>query len=157
MDVGDIMMYNFSLDVLLCGRGCDKLCWWLVHFSVWQLQCLLQHLGSWHHQSGEGTPERDASKEDISWCHHPSWSPPTSCSCHPQCRQPPTYKTLVLSDMSKYKQLSYQPSSLRCHIKSFLKKIPTKVIHPNVSDLHGLLLLVVLNVRGVVDHQLTCI
>ena len=26
MDVGDIMTYNFSQDVLLCGRGCDKLC-----------------------------------------------------------------------------------------------------------------------------------
>ena len=35
-------------------------------------------------------------------------------------------------------------------------KIPIEVIPPNVSDLAGLLLHVVLAVHSVVDHQLTC-
>ena len=35
------------------------------------------------------------------------------------------------------------------------KKIPTEVLHPNFSDLDGLLLLVVFAVRSAVDHQLT--
>ena len=34
-------------------------------------------------------------------------------------------------------------------------KIPTEVIHPNLSDLPGLLLLVVLAVHSDVDHQTT--
>ena len=37
-----------------------------------------------------------------------------------------------------------------------IKKISTDVIHPNVSDDHGLLLQVVLAVHGVVYNQLTC-
>ena len=37
-----------------------------------------------------------------------------------------------------------------------VEKISTDVIHPNVSDDHGLLLQVVLAVHGVVYNQLTC-
>ena len=36
-----------------------------------------------------------------------------------------------------------------------LEEIPTKVIYPNVSDLHGLILQVVPAVQAVVDHQLS--
>ena len=36
-----------------------------------------------------------------------------------------------------------------------IKKITTEMIHPNVSDLPGLLLLVVLAVHSAVDHQTT--
>ena len=42
------------------------------------------------------------------------------------------------------------------HITSLLKEIPTKVIHHNVSDLPGLLLLVALAIHSAVSHQLTC-
>ena len=52
----------------------------------------------------------------------------------------------------KYKKLSCQPPS-PLHITSYLKKFPTEVIYPNVSDLPGLLLLVVLAVHSAVDHQ----
>ena len=37
-----------------------------------------------------------------------------------------------------------------------VEKISTDVIHPNVSDVHGLLLLVVLAVHSDVYNQLTC-
>ena len=36
-----------------------------------------------------------------------------------------------------------------------VEETPTEVIHPNASDLPGLLLLVVLAVHSVVDHQTT--
>ena len=45
-------------------------------------------------------------------------------------------------------------STTAYHIK--VEIIPTEVIHPNVSDLPGLLLLVVLALHGVVDHTLIC-
>ena len=45
-----------------------------------------------------------------------------------------------------------QPPSPQ-HITSLLKKISTEVIHPHVSKLPGLLLLVVLAVHSAVDHQ----
>ena len=54
----------------------------------------------------------------------------------------------------KYRKLSCQPQSLQ-HIISEVKKIPTEVIYPNLSDLPGLLLLVVLAVHSDVDHQTT--
>ena len=72
------------------------------------------------------------------------------CAIHHQ----PTY-TLCGQTCQKYKQLSFKWPSLQ-HITSQLKKILIKVIHPNVSDLPGLLLQVVLAVHGLVDHQLTC-
>ena len=53
----------------------------------------------------------------------------------------------------KYKKRWCQPPSLQ-HITSYmLEEIPTKVIHPNVSDLLGLLVHVVLAVHNAVDHQ----
>ena len=56
----------------------------------------------------------------------------------------------MLTCIDNYCQhLSPQPST------SLSKKIPTEVIHPNVSDPPDLLLLVVLAVHGVIDHQLT--
>ena len=45
------------------------------------------------------------------------------------------------------KQLSFKPPSPQ-HITSYLKKIPTKVIHPSVRDHPGLLLLVALVVHS---------
>ena len=38
-----------------------------------------------------------------------------------------------------------------------MKKFPTEVIYPIVSDLPGLVLLVVLAVHSAVDHQITCL
>ena len=52
------------------------------------------------------------------------------------------------------KQVScQQPSTNRT--TSSLKKISTDVMHPNVSNLPGLLLQVVLAVHAVVDHELS--
>ena len=41
------------------------------------------------------------------------------------------------------------------HILNVMEKISTNVIYPNVSDLPGSLLLVVLAVHSAVDHQTT--
>ena len=56
------------------------------------------------------------------------------------------YLVIALLSLIKYPQ----------HITSLLKEIPTKVIHHNVSDLPGLLLLVALAIHSAVPHQLTC-
>ena len=61
----------------------------------------------------------------------------------------PTY-TLCGQTCQKYKQLSFKWPSLQ-HITSQLKKILIKVIHPNVSDLPGHLLEIVLAVHDVVN------
>ena len=50
------------------------------------------------------------------------------------------------------RKVSSQPPSPQ-HITSLLKKISTEVIHPNVSEHPGLLLLVVLAVYSAADHQ----
>ena len=62
---------------------------------------------------------------------------------------------------------SHVPNTVR-HVKSIknfhvatayhdlVEKISTDVIHPNVSDDHGLFLQVVLAVHGVVDSQISC-
>lgn len=69
------------------------------------------------------------------WCHEPCW-------CH-------FSHTFVLSNTERYQtsaELITSPPSL--------KNIPTEMMH-NVSDLHGLLLLVLLAVHSVVDLKLT--
>ena len=81
----------------------------------------------------------------------------------------------VLVFLAAYSAIHHQPTSALCcqtcqynsinnshfnhHHQSILrplKKILTKMIHPNVSDLPGLLLQVFLAVHGLVDHQLIC-
>ena len=38
---------------------------------------------------------------DTSWFWRPPWSSPPGCPCHPQCRWPPTFMSLMLSNMLK--------------------------------------------------------
>ena len=66
--------------------------------------------------------------------------------------------TLIWSDVVERKNnfLVNHHHQFTTDITSQLKEIPTKVIHPNVSDLPGLLLLVALAIHSAVDHQLTC-
>ena len=54
--------------------------------------------------------------------------------------------------MFKYEKLPCQQPSPQ-HITSLLKKISAEVIHPHVSKLPGLVLLVVLAVHSAADHQ----
>ena len=63
--------------------------------------------------------------------------------------------TLCVQTCWRNKQVSCQPPS-RNRTTSSLKKISTDVMHPNVSNLPGHLLQVLLAVHGVVDHQLSC-
>ena len=58
----------------------------------------------------------------------------------------------VVRHVERIKKLLSQPPSPQ-HITSLLKKISTEVIHPHVSVLPGLLLLVVLAVHSAADHQ----
>ena len=58
----------------------------------------------------------------------------------------------VVRHVERIKKLLSQPPSPQ-HITFLLKKIPTEVIHPHVSVLPGLLILVVLAVHSAADHQ----
>ena len=46
---------------------------------------------------------------DTSWFWRPPWSSPPGCPCHPQCRWPPTFMSLMLSNMLKIYN-HYHPS-----------------------------------------------
>ena len=68
-----------------------------------------------------------------------------------------TTNSRVLSDVSyvqNQKNLLYQPP-LPHQITSKLAKVPTEIIHPNVNDFPGLLLLVVLAIHSALNHQTT--
>ena len=87
-------------------------------------------------------------------CHWPSWFPSPCRPCHPQCRRPPAHMYLMLSNMLKL-SWTFMSTTITTAYHILVEETPTEVIHPNASDLPGLLLLVVLAVHGVVDHQTT--
>ena len=66
---------------------------------------------------------------DTSWFWRPPWSSPPGCPCHPQCRWPPTFMSLMLSNMLKIYN-HYHPS---IHIQ-VEEKIPINMIHSDFSN-----------------------
>ena len=98
--------------------------------------------------------EKNSNRSDISLCPRAPWSM-SLCSLLPTV---PSTTNPHLLYVARHVN-SINNSHFNHHHQSILrplKKILTKMIHPNVSDLPGLLLQVVLAVHGLVDHQLTC-
>ena len=58
---------------------------------------------------------------DTSWFWRPPWSSPPGCPCHPQCRWPPTFMSLMLSNMLKIYN-HYHPSISHLSWRKFLLK-----------------------------------
>ena len=56
---------------------------------------------------------------DTSWFWRPPWSSPPGCPCHPQCRWPPTFMSLMLSNMLKIYN-HYHPSISHPSWRKFL-------------------------------------
>ena len=56
---------------------------------------------------------------DTSWFWRPPWSSPPGCPCHPQCRWPPTFMSLMLSNMLKIYN-HYHPSISHLSWRKFL-------------------------------------
>ena len=98
--------------------------------------------------------EKKSIRSDISLCPRAPWSM-SLCSLLPTV--PSTTNPHVLYVARHVNSINN--SHFNHHHQSILrplKKIITKMIHPNVSDLPGLLLQVFLAVHGLVDHQLIC-
>ena len=108
-----------------------------------------------HHHHGKSHPNWKKSNQiDISLCPRAPWSM-SLCSLLPTV---PSTTNPHLLYVARHVN-SINNSHFNHHHQSILrplKKILTKMIHPNVSDLPGLLLQVVLAVHGLVDHQLIC-
>ena len=58
---------------------------------------------------------------DTSWFWRPPWSSPPGCPCHPPCRWPPTFMSLMLSNMLKIYN-HYHPRILHLSWRKFLLK-----------------------------------
>ena len=97
--------------------------------------------------------EKNSNQSDISLCPRAPWSM-SLCSLLPTV---PSTTNPHLLYVARHVN-SINNSHFNHHHQSILhplKKILTKMIHPNVSDLPGLLLQVVLAAHAVVDHHIT--
>ena len=88
-------------------------------------------------------------------CHWPSWFPSPCRPYRPRCRRPPAHMYLILSNMLKL-SWTFMSTTITTAYHILVEETPTEVIHPNASDLPGLLLQLVLAVHSVVNQQLTC-
>ena len=107
-----------------------------------------------HHHSKSHPSWKNSIRSDISLCPRAPWSM-SLCSLLPTVPSTTNPRVLYVARHVN----SINNSHFNHHYQSILrplKKILTNMIHPNVSDLPGLLLQVFLAVHGLVDHQLIC-